>query len=124
MNQAIKGRWGWHPCDYQTYLKLKKIKKWYWETIYARAKYHRWARKLPKNRNRPEPEKYCTLTGDRCWNSKTKKTDESMLKWFELARRPKWVESEVVPFMDSQLEIINETYEKLELWFTKTNVSV
>ena len=28
--QPCKGRWGFHPCGYPLYLKLKRLHKWYW----------------------------------------------------------------------------------------------
>ena len=51
-----EGRWGFHPVDYTTYLKLKAIHKAWWQTVYELAEWHRWARKAPKHRNRPEPQ--------------------------------------------------------------------
>ncbi len=49
-----KGRWGYYPCDYQTYLMLKKIKKLWWKTLRQKATWTRWKRKIPKNRVRRE----------------------------------------------------------------------
>jgi len=128
---AIRGRWGWYSCDYQTYLKLKIIKKRYWETIYAAARYHRWERKLPKNRKGPEPPKPCPFIGEQIWGYKKKedgttvwakqpnKRDQSLLEWLETARMPKATEAEIQPFMKSQFDIIEEVYNKVEDWFTE-----
>lgn len=122
---AVKGRWGWYPCDYQTYLKLKEIKKRYWESVYADARYKRWERKLPKNRKGAEPPKPCPIVGIREWGWRTdvngnkswglvpSKRDQHLLDWFELARKPQANEADVKPFMNGQIDLINEIYEKL-----------
>lgn len=47
---AHQGKWGWYPCDRETYLKLKKINKAYEEGLRQRAAWCRWAAKLPHNR--------------------------------------------------------------------------
>lgn len=48
--QLHKSRWGYHPCDYDTYIKLKKLYKLYWQAVYAHARWKRWERKKPSNR--------------------------------------------------------------------------
>jgi hypothetical protein len=130
---AVKGRWGFYPCEYETYLKLKRIKKRYWETVYAETRYNRWERKLPKNRKGPEPI-FCPLVGNRVWGWRmgnipespypvriptriANKTDQAFLDWFESARRP-LDEDLVKPFTKSQIDLINEAYDKIERWFT------
>jgi hypothetical protein len=45
-----KSRWGYHPCDYETFMRLKKLHKWVWEQRYAYARWRRWSRKEPQNR--------------------------------------------------------------------------
>lgn len=47
---AVKGKYGWHPCDVATFAKLKAIHRAYWESVYRLAAYHRWERKAPQNR--------------------------------------------------------------------------
>jgi len=47
---VYKSRWGYHSCDYETFLKLKKLHKLYWQTVYRFAAWERWDRKLPHNR--------------------------------------------------------------------------
>lgn len=45
-----QGRFGFHPCDYATFLKLKLLNKRYVEAQHQKASYNRWERKAPHNR--------------------------------------------------------------------------
>ncbi len=49
-NQVHQGRWGFYPCDYETYQKLKELHKWYYEAVRKWADWCRWERKEPQNR--------------------------------------------------------------------------
>jgi hypothetical protein len=49
---AYQSRWGYHPCDYETYLQLKKLNGYYEQALRAFAAWQRWARKEPQNRVR------------------------------------------------------------------------
>jgi hypothetical protein len=57
---TFKSRWGYHPCDFATFAKLKLLHKRYWQTVYDFHRWHRWLRKKPQNRQRAEPA-YCKL---------------------------------------------------------------
>lgn len=46
---AYQSRWGWHSCDHETYLKLKKLKKLYFKALHRNAEWERWVRKQPQN---------------------------------------------------------------------------
>jgi hypothetical protein len=48
--KTFASRWGFHPCDYPTFLKLKRIHKVYWAGLKKIAAWQRWHRKLPHNR--------------------------------------------------------------------------
>jgi hypothetical protein len=48
--ESHEGRWGWHPCDYQTFRKLKLLHKYYWITVRQFSNWKRWDRKEPQNR--------------------------------------------------------------------------
>jgi hypothetical protein len=48
--KTYQSRWGFHPCDYPTFLKLKRIHKAYWKGLCILAAWQRWSRKLPHNR--------------------------------------------------------------------------
>ena len=47
---VFESRWGFHPCDHDTFLKLKFIKKCYFQTLHDKAVWERWERKHPDNR--------------------------------------------------------------------------
>ncbi|OAI54315.1 hypothetical protein AYO44_15180 [Planctomycetaceae bacterium SCGC AG-212-F19] len=49
---AFRSRWGYHPCDYSTYLLLKELHRLYEKAHHAYAAWGRWARKEPQNRVR------------------------------------------------------------------------
>lgn len=53
--KAHQGRWGWHPCDYPTFLKLKAIAREYRRAVCLAAAFARWERKEERNRvSRPK----------------------------------------------------------------------
>ena len=63
----FQSRWGFHPCDYELFLKLKHLHKWYLQTVYDFHRWHRWWRKQEQNRIGPEP-KYCSVfVEDKVW---------------------------------------------------------
>lgn len=45
-----KSRWGYHPCDYQTFLLIRKIHKAYRKAQRQGGSLKRWLRKQPQNR--------------------------------------------------------------------------
>lgn len=47
---AFSSRWGWHSCDYTTFLLLKKLHAAYWRALRQFATWQRWSRKRPQNR--------------------------------------------------------------------------
>ncbi len=47
---AHRSRWGWHPCDYETFRLLKRLHAVYWRALRQFAAWQRWKRKLPHNR--------------------------------------------------------------------------
>jgi hypothetical protein len=50
LSHVHQGKYGYHPCDKETYLKLKALNKLYVEALRQKAAWDRWNRKLPKNR--------------------------------------------------------------------------
>lgn len=48
--KVYRSRWGYHPCPYETFLKLKKLSAAYWEAVGRAASWKRWHRKAPHNR--------------------------------------------------------------------------
>jgi hypothetical protein len=47
---AHRSKWGWHPCDYETYRLLKALNRLCERARRQCAAWHRWRRKLPHNR--------------------------------------------------------------------------
>jgi hypothetical protein len=52
MTQTYRSRWGYHPCDYETYGALKKLNALYLRAVRELAAWRRWSRKQPQNRMR------------------------------------------------------------------------
>jgi hypothetical protein len=50
MAQAYQSRWGYHPCDYATFLQLKELNQYYQRALRRFAAWKRWSRKQPQNR--------------------------------------------------------------------------
>lgn len=64
---SYQSRWGYHPCEYELFLKIRRLHKWYWQTVYDFHRWHRWWRKEPQNRRGPEPA-FCPLfVEDKTW---------------------------------------------------------
>ena len=124
-----RSRWGFHPCDYQTFRKLKTLHKRYWQTVKAYAEWRRWNRKEPQNRvirkwerdekgrkirfevvgPRPEP-KYCPFFVNRFGVE-----SKGIVEAYQQARRPV-KENEVRPLKLS-VEQIDRMYDEVESWF-------
>lgn len=49
-----QSKWGYHPCDKEVFLKLKKLNKFYVDALHKKAAWERWERKKPSNRIRRE----------------------------------------------------------------------
>lgn len=47
---TYQSRWGYHPCDFPTYLMLKAINKVVLLHLRQQAAWERWDRKMPHNR--------------------------------------------------------------------------
>jgi hypothetical protein len=46
----FQSRWGFHPCDYQTYRKLKVVNQVYLQAVRLGRAWERWKRKAAHNR--------------------------------------------------------------------------
>ena len=125
-----KGRWGYHAADYATFVKLRALHKWYWQTVYDFHRWHRWWRKQPENRRGPEP-KYCDAFVESCVWYKPVTTrgvagyrvypltvvDHGVSALYERVRRP---QSEPVAELDATtLSHITALHQKVAAWFTK-----
>ena len=47
---AHQGKFGWYPCDWATYRKLKALNLVYFKALQGKKRWERWERKDPKNR--------------------------------------------------------------------------
>lgn len=52
----FKGRWGYYPCDYETYREIKELHRFAYKDLRATLRRKRWLAKLPYNRRGPEPK--------------------------------------------------------------------
>lgn len=126
----LKSRWGFHVCSHDTYLKLKAIKKSYFEALKQSADYRRW-----KNKTVNQPAACPTVnpvfaTGKGRYDKKMypdgKGGSVLGLRWnpipvdpgpylnlFEQARKPHAYRVE--PFDSLILGAIDEKYEKLKV---------
>lgn len=77
-----KSRWGFHPCGYEFFQKLKYLYKIYWQTVYDFHRWHRWWRKDEHNRIGPEPI-YCPVfVEDKPWCKPVKTHGEEGFKLY------------------------------------------
>lgn len=127
---ALKSRWGFHPCNYELFLKLKRLHKWYWQTVYDFHRWHRWWRRQPQNRTGPEPL-YCReFVDNRPWRKPVchhgqegfklyPKTvvDHGVLALYQSARMPQ--ADPVTPFDAETRAAIEALYEKVRTHFER-----
>lgn len=134
-------RWGFHPCDTETFLKLKRLKKLFWQAVYAHGTWKRWSRKLPENRfywekkeraekrkrsDRPIPEPLTcpvwTRENSYDWQNDKKPliplADCGVLEAFENARMPKEKPDQVEP-LNLSIKEIDKMLEAAEKWDSK-----
>lgn len=128
-----KSRFGYHPCSYELYLKLKYIYKHYWNALSDYSNWERWNRKYPHNRvirkrktnakgqkigyeivgPRPEPT-YCPFfvkTVVKYGVSYSEVSDFGFNDLFYYARRPS--ANPVEPFSDLVVKNIEDFHQKL-----------
>jgi hypothetical protein len=135
---VFPSRFGFHPCDQETFLKLKRLKKLFWQAVYAHTAWERWARKRPKNRfywakkeragkkvrsDQPIPEPLTcsvwTRENSYDWQNSRKPLipldDCGILEAFENARMPKGKSDQVVP-LNLSIKEINKMSAESEKW--------
>jgi len=49
-NKVYQSAWGFHPCDKDTYIKLRKLNHWFLKAQIKAAEWNRWNRKDKQNR--------------------------------------------------------------------------
>ena len=116
-----RSRYGYHPCNFEIYRKLKFLHKHYWIALRQFHTWHRWYRKQTQNRIGPEPT-YCPVfVKNEAWikpvirdgepGSKIyprKVVDHSIIDLFQQARMPQ--ANEVEPFSPEIRENIESLY--------------
>lgn len=126
---SLQSRWGFHVCDHAVYLKLKAIKKAYFQALKQSADYRRWGRKTVTQHEFDEPvvnpvfaigrgvyekKSYPDGKGGRVtglrWNPNPV-TPGPFLNLFDQARKPH--ATRVEPFDSLILGAIDEKYGKL-----------
>ena len=123
--KQLQSRFGFHPCDKETFLHLKYLHKHYWIALRQFHRWHRWFRKEPQNRHGPEPNLDKCFVEDRVWLKPKSacgikvypKTvvDHGILERFAAARKPS--AEPVEPFTESELAHIAEMYSKVKEGF-------
>jgi hypothetical protein len=99
-----ESKWGYHPCDYQGYLKLRRLHSAYWEGLRLFAKYERWERKAPQNRLKmPEID---GVYRQICRSN--------IVEVFHQARRPMAGPEGVSPISSSYWQVVNEWIDLLD----------
>jgi len=129
-NSKFHSRWGFHPCNYDVFLKLKRLHKWYWQAVYDFHCWHRWQRKLPHNRIGPEPA-FCPLfVEEQMWYKPVRthgvngfrvypKTvvDRGVVSLYQQARVAQ--PQPVAPLDDATVRQIEELYARVEAYYRK-----
>jgi hypothetical protein len=127
---TFQSRFGFHPCDGQTFLKLKALKKYYWQTCRDFHRWWRWQRKLAHNRRGAEP-KYCELFAlnkhwlrprrvhgqDAVRHYSRTLVDHGVLAWFAAARMPQ--AEPPIPFDEQTLAAVDRLHTEAASWFAR-----
>lgn len=131
--QTYQGRWGYYPCKYETFRKLKRLNYLCLKARIEGARWFRWGRKAEHNRKYEEPqlpEKLCTFSNVpqtgyvrydlNWWNHSQYLRFTSTLiaieTAYETARFPKETRDLVTPLRYSAEEI-DEMLNELEVWY-------
>lgn len=106
-----QSRWGFHNCSYETYLKLRTLKKYYYRAMSVYFAQKRWLAKDPSNRIGEMPTSsllsiYTEI--DRWGNSKL--SDLGILEMFD-STKPNPLPVEV--FSSREEEVIDSLFKKV-----------
>lgn len=105
-----------YRASWETYFQLKQLRRWYWRTVYARARWARWQRKTVK-REGPEPEG-CPVFfgfGYRRGGLAGGLTDKGICALFDDVRRPYTTAVSALP--SKEVARIQLMYDTARLWF-------
>jgi len=123
----MESKYGYHPCDRETFLKLKELKKHYYETQRNLFTWFRWDRKQEQNRVGPEPKYHPLFVKNEYWQTKSQRRDpvtgslyshikyynrklddQGILELYEKARMPS--PEPVEPFDEATLKLIDSLH--------------
>lgn len=116
---------GFHPYSYETHLKLKAIKKFYWATARALAEHFRWAGKQVQNRVRRQKNGFYDDGGR--WVSRTppvnvRPWNEPPVCWVFVTKKTRhWDATKTIPFHMSDYGMLH-AYEKSRMPRAKEDV--
>ena len=115
---VVKGKFGFYPCEWETYRKLKRLN--YLAFLHRKAEkaHARWENKDPKNRFAVEPKQGCPRLRERVKTGKWETTPlvDIIYNDYREARYPKATAEEVKPLFLSN-EQIDELLAVAEEWF-------
>jgi len=131
MNRAtdtFRSRFGYHPCDFATYQKLKSLKKWYWQSVKDFHRWWRWQRKRPENRRGPEPAFCPVFVRNEPWFKPRRIRGQDAVRYYPqtliehgvmellaLARQPQ--AEPPTPLDESHLRVIDRLHAAAAEWF-------
>lgn len=132
---VTRGRWGFHPCDYETFKKLKALHKEYWRAVRQRSAWFAWEAKQPQNRVRrpkirneqgqvtghgdpvpwvePELSKIFFIPCRRSKGRVRPEISHAILKHYQDARKPVPLREAVTGFSPSTLKFIDDYFKML-----------
>jgi hypothetical protein len=99
-----EGKYGFHPCNFEQFKKLKRLHKAYWKGLNLVAKRKRWKAKMPRNRTK---EIVVPPVFDSIINS-------NIVYVYHLARQPMCGPEGVTPISQSYWEVVEEQIRALE----------
>lgn len=124
---TFKSRWGYHPVDYPTYVKIKRLNYLLLLALKRRAALDRWIRKAPQNRvwrRRPHRAAKPEVLGPRLAPVESpltlidggKKLAEKLHQHYASARYPAPTPEAVVPISDVWLSLMEVWLLEGEKW--------
>jgi hypothetical protein len=107
-----------YRCSWETYFKLKSLKRWYYQTLHDVGCWKRWARKRKYKYLYREPA-VCEVFVNDMWQGMlihlATASNQKILQHFELARMPS--ETEVAEFPADVVRWIDRMYEETCTWY-------
>lgn len=117
----LQSRWGHHPCNRETFLKLKALHKAFWSHLRISVRAERWLAKRPENRRGKEPQfchqfhvaKKCACVAG-VFGMYRKVEEHPVRVLFQQARKPS--AEPVTPFDAATLSQIDAWLAELSRW--------